>query len=75
MQVQKVNKNGTAYWVLLDDDMHLVDPVCEFLDFQRKIDRADNTLRAYALRLYRSIRWLTLWMICDKAPARGNCCM
>lgn len=51
MQVQKVNKNGTAYWVLLDDDMHLVDPVCEFLDFQRKIDRADNTLRAYALDL------------------------
>lgn len=51
MQVQKVNKNGTAYWVLLDDEMHLVDPVCDFLDFQRKIDRADNTLRAYALDL------------------------
>lgn len=51
MQVQKVNKNGTTHWVLLDDEMHLVDPVCDFLDFQRKIDRADNTLRAYALDL------------------------
>lgn len=51
MQVQKVNKNGTAHWVLLDDDMHLIDPVCEFLEFQRKIDRADNTLRAYAIDL------------------------
>lgn len=54
MQVQKVNKGGTARWVLLDDDMHLIDPVCEFLEFQRKIDRADNTLRAYAtdLKIY-----------------------
>lgn len=51
MQVQKVNKKGTAHWVLLDDDMHLVTPVCEFLEFQRKIDRADNTLRAYAIDL------------------------
>lgn len=54
MQVQKVNKGGTAHWVLLDDDMHLIDPVCEFLEFQRKIDRSDNTLRAYAtdLKIY-----------------------
>lgn len=54
MQVQKVNKGGTARWVLLDDDMHLITPVCEFLEFQRKIDRADNTLRAYAadLKIY-----------------------
>lgn len=54
MQVQKVNKGGTVCWVLLDDDMHLIDPVCEFLEFQRKIDRADNTLRAYAtdLKIY-----------------------
>ena len=54
MQVQKVNKGGTARWVLLDDDMHLIDPVCEFLEFQRKIDRADHTLRAYAtdLKIY-----------------------
>ena len=54
MQVQKVNKGGTAHWVLLDDDKHLIDPVCEFLEFQRKIDRADNTLRAYAtdLKIY-----------------------
>ncbi|MBO5154682.1 MAG: tyrosine-type recombinase/integrase [Eubacterium sp.] len=51
MQVLKVNKGGTAHWVLLDDDMHLIDPVCEFLEFQRKIDRADNTLRAYAVDL------------------------
>lgn len=51
MQVQKVNKDGTSHWVLLDDDMHLIDPVCEFLEFQRKIDRADNTLRAYAIDL------------------------
>ena len=54
MQVQKVNKGGTMHWVLLDDDMHLIRPVCEFLEFQRKIDRADNTLRAYAtdLKIY-----------------------
>ena len=51
MQIQKVNKGGTEHWVLLDDDMHLIDPVCEFLEFQRKIDRADNTLRAYAIDL------------------------
>ena len=54
MQVQKVNKGGITHWVLLDDDMHLIRPVCEFLEFQRKIDRADNTLRAYAtdLKIY-----------------------
>ena len=54
MQVLKVNKGGTARWVLLDDNMHLIDPVCEFLEFQRKIDRADHTLRAYAtdLKIY-----------------------
>lgn len=51
MQVQKVNKDGIIHWVLLDDDMHLIHPVCEFLEFQRKIDRADNTLRAYAVDL------------------------
>lgn len=51
MQVQKVNKEGVTRWVLLDDNMHLVHPVCDFLEFQRKIDRADNTLRAYALDL------------------------
>ena len=54
MQIQKVNKDGTMHWVLLDNDMHLIRPVCEFLEFQRKIDRADNTLRAYAtdLKIY-----------------------
>lgn len=62
MQVQKVNKDGTTHWVLLDDDMHLVAPVCEFLDFQRKIARADNTLRAYALDL--KIFWEYLDMCC-----------
>lgn len=51
MQVQKVNKDGMTHWVLLDNDMHLMLPVCEFLEFQRKIARADNTLRAYALDL------------------------
>lgn len=51
MQVQKVKMSGITHWVLLDDDMHLIAPVCEFLEFQRKIDRADNTLRAYALDL------------------------
>lgn len=62
MQVQKVNKNGTTRWVLLDDQMHLVSPVCEFLDFQRKIDRADNTLRAYAMDL--KIYWEFLQKQC-----------
>ena len=54
MQVQKVKMDGIAHWVLLDDDMHLIAPVCEFLEFQRKLDRADNTLRAYAtdLKIY-----------------------
>lgn len=54
MQVQKVKMNGIMHWVLLDNEMHLIAPVCEFLEFQRKIDRADNTLRAYAtdLKIY-----------------------
>lgn len=54
MQVQKVKMNGITRWVLLDDEMRLIAPVCEFLEFQRKIDRADNTLRAYAtdLKIY-----------------------
>ncbi len=51
MQVQKVNKDGMTHWVLLDDDMHLIIPVCEFLEFQRRLARAENTLRAYALDL------------------------
>lgn len=54
MQVQKVKMDGITHWVLLDDDMHLIAPVCEFLEFQRKIERSDNTLRAYAtdLKIY-----------------------
>ena len=62
MQVLKVNKDGTARWVLLDDNMHLIDPVCEFLEFQRKIDRSDNTLRAYATDL--KIYWEFLLKSC-----------
>ncbi len=62
MQVLKVNKEGTVRWVLLDDDMHLIDPVCEFLEFQRKINRSDNTLRAYATDL--KIYWEFLSQSC-----------
>ncbi|MBW4460124.1 MAG: site-specific integrase [Nodosilinea sp. WJT8-NPBG4] len=56
MKVQKVvfPDSTVPNWVLIGDDFLPIEPVQEFLDYLRNIDRSPNTVRAYAyhLKLY-----------------------
>lgn len=51
MEIHTIDRNGKSMVVLLDNNMQLVKPVCEFLKFQYTKDRTLNTLTAYATDL------------------------
>ena len=55
VKVQKATLTDTSVtWLVLDDNYQLIEPVQDFLDYLRNLDRSPNTLRTYAyhLRLY-----------------------
>lgn len=56
MKVQKVQlpDSNSVAWILIDDSFLPIEPVQEFLDYLRNIERSPNTIRAYAyhLKLY-----------------------
>ncbi|MEM9447822.1 MAG: tyrosine-type recombinase/integrase [Cyanobacteria bacterium P01_E01_bin.6] len=73
MKVQKVVLSAKDHvtWMLLGDDFLPIEPVQEFLDYLRNIERSPNTIRAYAfhLKLYweylnsRNIDWTEVGIV------------
>ncbi|ESA37944.1 site-specific recombinase [Leptolyngbya sp. Heron Island J] len=55
VKVQKATlTDASVTWLVLDDNYQLIEPVQDFLDYLRNLERSPNTLRTYAyhLRLY-----------------------
>ena len=55
VKVQKATLTDTSVtWLVLDDNYQLIEPIQDFLDYLRNLERSPNTLRTYAyhLRLY-----------------------
>ena len=46
MELHVLKKNGREMVILLDDEMRIVKPVYDYLNFQRQRDKALNTLKA-----------------------------
>ncbi|EKU97160.1 hypothetical protein Lepto7375DRAFT_8452, partial [Leptolyngbya sp. PCC 7375] len=48
VKVQKATLTDTSVtWLVLDDNYQLIEPVQDFLDYLRNLDRSPNTLRTY----------------------------
>lgn len=56
MKVQKVSFEGSSKtaWLVIGDDYLPIEPIQDFLEYYRNIDRSPNTIRSYAyhLKLY-----------------------
>lgn len=47
MELHKIKSGSITKYVLLDDSMHLIQPVNRYLEYLRLRGRAENTLKAY----------------------------
>ena len=59
MEFYIINEPERQLFILLDDNMQLIKPVCDFLRFQQQKGRAFNSLKAYGRDL------LTFWRFLD----------
>ena len=47
MELHRIETDGIKKYVLIDDNMRLVQPVNRYLDYQRLRGRSANTIKAY----------------------------
>lgn len=51
MELHRITSDGITKYVLLDDNMHLVQPVNRYLEYLRLRGRAESTVRSYGYDL------------------------
>ena len=47
MELHRIESDGITKYVLLDDNMRLIQPVNRYLEYQRLRGRSANTIKAY----------------------------